>query len=577
MTTTYTANKGYPKQGTGDNANTWGVILNTGIFDVVDANLGGRLSIDCSGSSNVTPNATQAANIYQKMTGTLTGNIDYRLPAAAGGIYLLKNSTSGAFTLTAKPLGGAGLVVPQGTTIATFLNPDTGTLTGLFDSLPNLGITSSTTPAGGNGIYLPSAGTIGIYANSALAAIIANPSSAVNYLALSGSATGSALGISAVGSDTNIDISLTPKGTGVVKVNGALNYAAENTIAAGSTVDLGTTTSNNVLVNGAGSTITSLGTLPAGATRYIRFNGTNVINQNGASLILPTTQNITTAPNDMMTAVSLGSGNWIITQYQRSNGNPLGGIVKTQARNLRAQGNGTGSLQNSQVVITADEMVLTNSIGEPILVTNVNVTVDITVSGVGGLDTGAEAANTFYYFYVAAKADGTLSGYFSLGSVRPSVTSGGYDFTGCAGCVMNDISGNFLRFRQRGNCNYYAEGVPVLSNGSATVETAVSVASAVPFNALSFTMIDLISGAAGSNGILAMNVDYGYFPGKIFYHQYRNTSGNAPGAGSDWFPTSWFEMPNDGQNMYYKTATASGSNISVYIYVMGYKLPICAD
>jgi hypothetical protein len=46
---------------------------------------------------------------------------------------------------------------------------------------------------------------------------ITDVGSAVNYLQASGNSTGSAPTLTAVGSDTNIDLRLTPKGTGVVR------------------------------------------------------------------------------------------------------------------------------------------------------------------------------------------------------------------------------------------------------------------------------------------------------------------------------------------------------------------------
>lgn len=47
--------------------------------------------------------------------------------------------------------------------------------------------------------------------------VIAHTASAVNQLQVTGSATGNALTMSTVGADTNIDLALTPKGTGVLK------------------------------------------------------------------------------------------------------------------------------------------------------------------------------------------------------------------------------------------------------------------------------------------------------------------------------------------------------------------------
>jgi hypothetical protein len=47
--------------------------------------------------------------------------------------------------------------------------------------------------------------------------IVGHTASAVNFILATGSATGNATSISAAGSDTNIDLALTPKGTGVVR------------------------------------------------------------------------------------------------------------------------------------------------------------------------------------------------------------------------------------------------------------------------------------------------------------------------------------------------------------------------
>ena len=57
--------------------------------------------------------------------------------------------------------------------------------------------------------------TTGSVANTQF--VVSNTASAVNYHQMTGSATGTAVVHSAAGSDTNIDIALTPKGTGVLK------------------------------------------------------------------------------------------------------------------------------------------------------------------------------------------------------------------------------------------------------------------------------------------------------------------------------------------------------------------------
>lgn len=105
-------NKGYILQVTGENPNSWGTQLNNNMISVVDSNLGGNLSISVAGGVDVTPTSTQAQNLFHKLTGLLTGNINYILPTA-GGFYLVNNTTTGAFTVTVKTSAGTGVVVPQ--------------------------------------------------------------------------------------------------------------------------------------------------------------------------------------------------------------------------------------------------------------------------------------------------------------------------------------------------------------------------------------------------------------------------------------------------------------------------------
>lgn len=110
---TSSPNKGYDLQTTGANRGQWGIILNNN-FNIVDNNIAGYHTVDVSGSSNVTVSSTDAQNIYQRLTGTLTGNIQYILPSKSG-IYLIDNETTGTFTVTVNNmLGGTGIVVARG-------------------------------------------------------------------------------------------------------------------------------------------------------------------------------------------------------------------------------------------------------------------------------------------------------------------------------------------------------------------------------------------------------------------------------------------------------------------------------
>ena len=86
-------------------------------------------------------------------------------------------------------------------------------------------------------------------------------------------------------------------------------------LASAGTTDIGAQTSNNVRITGT-TTITSFGTAANGVTRELRFAGALTLTHNATSLILPGGANITTEAGLTVTAVSLGSGNWVVTQVQ---------------------------------------------------------------------------------------------------------------------------------------------------------------------------------------------------------------------------------------------------------------------
>jgi hypothetical protein len=109
---TPTANKGYTVPTLNGDFGTWGNEMNANL-GILDLNLGGEVAVSLAGGS-VVASAAQAQNLIQFLNGTLTGNVTYTLPAV-GGLYVVGNGTSGAFTVTiACAGGGASLVVPQG-------------------------------------------------------------------------------------------------------------------------------------------------------------------------------------------------------------------------------------------------------------------------------------------------------------------------------------------------------------------------------------------------------------------------------------------------------------------------------
>ncbi len=153
MPSTNSPNKGYELQATGENQGTWGVILNNNALSVVDLNLGGRLAVTID-AANVDLSAAQAQNVYITLTGVLTGNRDLTFPATNGGFYYILNSTSGSFAVTVKPLGGTGVVIPQGALSKIFINPTATTAVHL--AAPNTAAGTAILPISSDGTAIGS-------------------------------------------------------------------------------------------------------------------------------------------------------------------------------------------------------------------------------------------------------------------------------------------------------------------------------------------------------------------------------------------------------------------------------------
>jgi hypothetical protein len=87
-------------------------------------------------------------------------------------------------------------------------------------------------------------------------------------------------------------------------------------IVAASTTDVGAVAGWMHDITGT-TTITSLGTVSAGITKILKFEGVLTLTHNATSLILPGGANITTANGDIGIFISEGSGNWRCVNYTK--------------------------------------------------------------------------------------------------------------------------------------------------------------------------------------------------------------------------------------------------------------------
>ena len=115
---TTTTNKQLNKPAYNSTVPTWDIPLNANA-DIIDAALGSTASVALT-SSNVTLTSTQAQNMRIELTGAISANITITFPAE-GGQWIITNSTSGAYTITAASAGGGSTVtIQQGYSVSVF-------------------------------------------------------------------------------------------------------------------------------------------------------------------------------------------------------------------------------------------------------------------------------------------------------------------------------------------------------------------------------------------------------------------------------------------------------------------------
>ena len=116
MASTYTTRVGLEKQGDGENANTWGLVLNENVIDLVDEAVAGYEAISLAGGGLTLTNTdgvtNQARNFGLKFTGALPADTTVVVPAKEK-IYYVHNSTTENYNVFLKPAGGTAVTVVE--------------------------------------------------------------------------------------------------------------------------------------------------------------------------------------------------------------------------------------------------------------------------------------------------------------------------------------------------------------------------------------------------------------------------------------------------------------------------------
>jgi hypothetical protein len=229
---------GIELQATGENAGTWGTKTNTNL-QIVEQISGGYTTVnfgsDADVTLSVTDGGTGAALAHRILeftsTGSLTATRNCTIPLDVQNFYILKNATTGGQSITFKYVSGSGnsVTVLNGKTVIAYAKADDGTNPNIASVSLSSDLVDDTSPQLGgdldtNSFNIAFDDAHGINDENGNEQIVfQTTSSAVNQLDITNAATGNAPSIQATGGDSNINLRVGPKGTGLVEVLGADN------------------------------------------------------------------------------------------------------------------------------------------------------------------------------------------------------------------------------------------------------------------------------------------------------------------------------------------------------------------
>ena len=237
MASTYTP-LGVELQATGENAGTWGTKTNTNL-QIVEQISGGYTTVNFGSDADVTlsvSDGSTGAELAHRVleftsSGSLTATRNCTIPLDVQNFYILKNSTTGSQTITFKYASGSGssVNVLNGKTVIAYAKADDSTNPNIASVSLSSDLVDDTSPQLGgdldtNSFNIAFDDAHGINDENGNEQIVfQTTSSAVNQLDITNAATGNAPSIQATGGDSNINLKVGPKGTGLVEVLGATN------------------------------------------------------------------------------------------------------------------------------------------------------------------------------------------------------------------------------------------------------------------------------------------------------------------------------------------------------------------
>jgi hypothetical protein len=234
MASSYSADLKLELMATGEKSGLWGDITNTNLTILQQA-IAGYEEVSIAGGVQTTALTfsnglvSNGKNAVIKFTGTITGNQTVTIPDSIEKTYIISNGTTGAFTVEFKTVSGTGV---------TFGATDKSTKT-LFADGTNIVDTGTVSLTGvqtltNKTLTAPILDEIND-SNGNEEIIFTTTASAVNEITIANAATSNSPNISVTGDDTNIGLSVSTKGTGLILFNDGA-YNADATLTDGATI-----------------------------------------------------------------------------------------------------------------------------------------------------------------------------------------------------------------------------------------------------------------------------------------------------------------------------------------------------
>lgn len=447
MATSYTPNKAIGEPALSDTG--WGTTVNTSLSQI-DTAFGGSTSLNVTAlSGNQTLSSAQYAPLTLTISGVLTANVNYVVPSAVGGQWMIYNGTSGAFVLSiSSAAGGSAVTIPPGALINVSCDGSASGMrttqsvssVALSTSLSGLTVTGSPITSSGT---IALGGTLGTTSGGTGLTSFVVPISA----SVTASISGTTMTVSVVGSGTLAPNQLVT-GTGVLtntrivsQITGPTGGTGTYTVDQSQTVSSTTITATGSTPGGAiyatdAITLTS-GTLPvvSGGTGLVSYTSGGAIYATGTTTLTSGTLPVASGGTGVTT--STGTGNVVLSSgptitLGNATGLPLAtgvtgtlpianggtGLTTTPSNGQIDIGDGTGF---TRATLTAGNgITITNGAGS-VTVAAIKSSQAFTSSGTFTIPTGV----TVVKVTIVGAGGGGSYGSVSTGCSTPSAIAGG--------------------------------------------------------------------------------------------------------------------------------------------------------